>query len=357
MEQYKILVINPGSTSTKVAVFEELRPVLEMTLRHSEEELRPFATVIDQLDFRTGIVLDTLHKAGIAVGSLNAVIGRGGLLKPIPSGVYEVNSAMKSDLENGAYGQHASNLGALIASRIAGTAGVPAFIADPVVVDEMEQVARITGLPQIERRSIFHALNQKAVARLYARRKGRLYEDINLVVAHMGGGISVGAHLKGRVVDINNALDGDGPFASERAGSLPAGDLVRLCFNGRHTEAELLKMLNGRGGLVAQLQTNDLRRVNDMIAGGDAKAELIRDAMCYNVGKCIGSMAAVLHGDVDAIILTGGIAHDQKVCDYIRMMTENIAPVEVFPGENEMEALATNALRVLRGEEQGAIYS
>lgn len=345
-----ILVINPGSTSTKIGVFADSDMIYEQTFRHSDEELRGFDSVIAQLDFRTDIICGALDEEGIDRAKLNAVIGRGGLLKPIASGTYEVNAAMVADLETGHYGQHASNLGGLIAARIASASGAQAFIADPVVVDEMEDVARVTGMPELRRRSVFHALNQKAVARIYAESIGKRYEDLNLIVAHMGGGISVGAHRKGRVVDVNNALDGDGPFSPERAGSLPSGDLVRLAFSGKYTEAELLKMINGRGGIVAHLGTNDTRIVAKMDDEGDDEAKLVREAMCYNVAKWIGSMAAVLEGGVDAIILTGGIAYGRWETSRIEQMVGKFAPVVVMGGENELEALADNALRVLKGQ-------
>ncbi|MDR0511412.1 MAG: butyrate kinase [Rikenellaceae bacterium] len=356
MKHYRILAVNPGSTSTKVALFDELTVVLEFTLRHSERELKQFESVIDQLDFRYEIIVDALGKASIDIGSIDAVIGRGGMLRPVLSGIYEVNDAMRRDLSSARYGEHASNLGGLIAAKIAREASALAFIADPVVVDELEDAARVTGLPAIKRRSVFHALNQKAVARLYALREERRYEELNLVVAHMGGGVSVGAHRKGRVVDVNNALDGDGPFAPERSGSLPAGDLVKLCYSGRYTEAEVRRMLSGRGGVVAHLETNDMRLVVEMADDGDETAALLLEAFCYNVGKLIGSMAAVLEGEVDAVILTGGIAYNEHICSRIARMVSFVAPVETIPGENELEALAMNALRALKGEAESAEY-
>ncbi len=356
MKAYKILAINPGSTSTKIAVYEGKKELFEQTLRHSSEELAAFASITDQFDFRKQLVLDAMEQAGVKVADLDAVIGRGGVVKPIPSGVYEVNDALKHDLEVAIGGQHASNLGGLIALEIAKLAGVKGYIADPVVVDELQDVARVTGRPEIERHSIFHALNQKAVAREYAASKGVSYESQNIIVAHMGGGISVGAHLKGQVVDVNNALDGDGPLTPERAGTLPAMQLVKLALSGEYSYDELRKMITGRGGMVAYLGTNDARDIIDMAKNGDAKARLLLDAMCYNVGKHIGSAAAVLHGNVDAIILTGGIAYSDSVCRYIEDMVGFIAPVVRMPGENEMQALALNALRVLTGTETAKEY-
>ncbi|GHU98667.1 putative butyrate kinase [Bacteroidia bacterium] len=353
---YRILTINPGSTSTKIAVFDDSEMLFERILRHSDQELSAIGPVEKQLDFRLGLTLGALEQEGIEVASIDATIGRGGLLRPIPSGVYRVNEAMADELSTNAHGRHASNLGGLIARRIADRTGALALVADPVVVDEMEDVARITGIDHIKRRSVFHALNQKAVARLYADRAGKKYEQLNLVVAHMGGGVSVGAHRRGRVVDVNNALDGEGPLSPERAGSVPAGDLVKMCFSGRYTEAEMTRMLTGGGGFVSLLSTSDMREVERMAAGGDRKAALVHEAMCYNVGKWIGAMAAALAGEVDAIILTGGIAHSEQVCGSIGRMVGFLAPVVAMPGENELEALALNALRVLRGETEPIEY-
>ena len=352
----KILAINPGSTSTKVALFENTTPLVELTLRHSAEELSRFKSVMDQFDFRKQIIFDALAESRVDIHSLDAVIGRGGLIRPIPSGVYEVNDALEEDLRHSPIGEHASNLGGLIAREIAREAGTRAFIADPVVVDELQPVARICGLPEVKRISIFHALNQKAIARIYAKKMGRKYEEMNLVIAHLGGGISVGAHRKGEVIDVNNALDGDGPFSPERAGSIPSAALADLCFSGKYTRKEIEKMLCGKGGLVALLGTNDTRETMRRMEHGDKEARIIMEAMCYNVAKWIGSMAVVLKGEIDAIILTGGIAHSGQIC---RMITEQVAflaPVVVMAGENELEALAANALRVIEGEEAAKIY-
>lgn len=353
---YKILTINPGSTSTKVAVFENEKELFSTTLRHSAEEIGRYKTIIDQLDFRREVILEAVENSGIKVADLDAVIGRGGLLKPIPSGTYSVNDAMIEDIKERPMGQHASNLGALLASEIAKIAGVNAYIADPVVVDELQDVARLTGLPELPRQSIFHALNQKAVARVYADKIGKPYEELNLIVAHMGGGISVGAHRKGLVVDVNNALDGEGPFSPERAGTLPALALAKLCFSGKYTLAEVAKMINGKGGVVAHLNTNDMREVENRYNEGDKEYQLIADAMAYGVGKCIGAEIAVLKGQVDAVILTGGIAYDKNVVRYIKEMVEPMAQVVVMPGENELEALAMNAQRVLEGKLTPKVY-
>ena len=315
-----------------------------------------YPNIIDQLDWRRDMILTALKEHGFDIMSLAAVIGRGGLIKPIPAGVYEVNDAMRRDLQHATM-EHASNLGGLLADGIAATAGIKAYIADPVVVDEMDDIARLSGHPDCPRRSIFHALNQKATARLHCDRIGIVYEKANLVVAHLGGGISVAAHKQGRVVDVNNALDGDGPFAPERAGSLPAGEFADLCFSGRYTRREVQKMLAGQGGLVAHLGTNSMMQVSERIAQGDEKARLVAEAMCYGISKQIGAMAAALGGQVDAVILTGGIAHNKSVVEYISEFCSFIAPIAVYPGENELESLVTNALVVLRGVITPKVYA
>lgn len=353
---YRILAINPGSTSTKIAVYDNNRQVVELTLRHTSEELEQFSTVIGQFDWRKSMILKAVADADIDLNTIDAVIGRGGLVKPIHSGVYEVNDALRHDLTHSPVGEHASNLGGLLADKIAQQIGARAFIADPVVVDELQDVARISGSPLLPRKSVFHALNQKAIAREYAEQRGEEYENLNLVVAHLGGGISVGAHRKGKVIDVNNALDGEGAFSPERAGTLPAGQLADLCFSGQYTHDQIKKMLSGHGGIVAHLDTNDTRVVLKQMDEGDKHALLIMEAMCYNVGKQIGAMSTVLHGEVDAIILTGGIAHSTFVCDYIRGMVGFITDVVVMAGENELEALAINALRVLESKLKPQIY-
>jgi butyrate kinase len=345
----KILAINPGSTSTKIAVYDQENPVFVHTIRHRVEELAPFAEVIDQYDFRKQLVLHELETARIPFG-FDAIIGRGGLVKPIPGGVYEVNDALKHDLIH-ATRSHASNLGGLIAAELAVLLpGCRAFIADPVVVDELEDVARISGSPLLPRVSIFHALNHKAIARRYAREHGVRYEEQNLIVCHLGGGISVAAHRQGRVVDVNNALDGEGPFSPERAGTLPAGELINLCFAGRFTRDELQKQVTGRAGLAAHLGSTDIPAILERINRNDKHAGLILDAMIYNVAKTIGSEAVVLQGKVDAIILTGGIAHSDAVISKLKPYVSFLGKIEVYPGEDELEALAMNALGVLKGE-------
>ena len=352
---YKVLAINPGSTSTKVALYDEERPLLDLTLRHSTEEISRFANVIDQLDWRRGLILSALREQSFNLKDLSAVIGRGGLIRPIPAGVYEVNSRMRYDLRNAPM-KHACNLGGLLAAQIAHMAGVKAYIADPPVVDEMDDVARISGMPMCPRKPIFHALNQKAIARLHCERMGWTYEESNLIVAHMGGGISVAAHKQGRIVDVNNALDGDGPFAPDRAGSIPSSELIKVCFSGQYTKEELLKFISSKGGLVAYLGTNSVMQVMERIREGDQRARKMLEAMCYNISKQIGAMAGSLSGKVQAILLTGGIAYNEPVVEYIREHCGFIATVEVYPGENELEALVMNALVVLRGVITPKVY-
>jgi butyrate kinase len=357
MLTFRVLTINPGSTSTKIAVFENEDRLLSESISHTHDELAQFDTVIDQYDFRKNIILRVLGEKGIDVKTLNAVVGRGGLTKPVEGGTYFVNEAMVRDLKIGVSGQHVTSLGGLIALDIAKDLNIPAYVVDPVVVDEMDGIAKISGMPDIERKSIFHALNQKAGARRYARENNARYEELNLIVAHMGGGISVGAHRMGRVVDINNALDGEGPFSPERSGSLPVGDLIKLCFSGKYTKEQLLKKVTGKGGLVAYLGTNDGLKVSERIKNGDEYAELVFKAMAYQVAKEIGSCTAVLCGRVNAIILTGGIAYNSDFVGWVKDRVEFIAPVVVYPGENEMLSLAEGGLRVLRGEEAAKEYN
>ena len=352
----KTLVINPGSTSTKVGVFEDETLLFEETLRHPTEEIAKYASVIDQKDFRKEIILDFLKEKNCDPKTLNVIVGRGGLLKPIPGGTYAVSDALLADLKAGVQGQHASNLGGIIAREIGDQLGIPSFIVDPVVVDELSDVARFAGHPLFHRTSIFHALNQKAVAKRYAKEHGKKYEDLNLIVCHMGGGCSIGAHVHGSVVDTQNALDGDGPFSPERSGSLPTGQLVSLCFSGKYTAGEVRKMLAGHGGLVAYTGSNDMRDLLKAAAEGDKEIAATVDAFHYQIGKEVGAMAAVMKGQVDQIILTGGIAYGQETVDAITDMVGWIAPITVYPGEDELLALAQGALRVLNGEEPARVY-
>jgi butyrate kinase len=356
VNEYRILVLNPGSTSTKIGVFANERSIFEKTIRHDADKLNTFSTIIDQYEFRKQTILESLDEEGINISKLHAVCGRGGLLRPIEGGTYVVNEQMLEDLKQGFAGQHASNLGGIIANEIAMGLNIPAYIVDPVVVDEMEEIAKISGVPAIERRSIFHALNQKAVARRVASDFNKKYEEMNLIVTHMGGGITIGAHRQGRVIDVNNGLHGDGPFSPERAGTVPAGDLVAMCYSGAFFREEMMKKLVGQGGFVGYLGTNDAVKVEKMVESGDEKASLIYSAMAYQIGKEIGSASAVLKGKVDAIILTGGLAFGKKFVQEISSYVDWIADVLVVPGENELQALAEGALRVLSNQEKAKRY-
>ncbi len=351
----RMLVLNPGSTSTKLAVFDGESPVFEETLRHGREELARFPSIMDQLKYRKGMVLDLLSERGVEIASLAAVVGRGGLMRPVASGTYAVNDAMLNDVRIGFLGQHASNLGAVLAHDIAEPAGLPSFVVDPVVVDEMNDLARYSGVPEIKRASLVHALNVKATARRAARELERPLEDVNLVVTHLGGGISVVAIDRGRMTDVSSALSA-GPFTPERAGTVPTLELVDLCFAGDHTRDEIRRKLVGGGGFVAYLGTNSAKEVEDRIMGGDERATVVMDAMLYQVAKEIGAMAAVLRGNVDAVVLTGGLANAEYITSRLAAYVDFIAPVIVVPGEDEMEALAEGCLRVLRGEEAALEY-
>ena len=351
MNEIRILAINPGSTSTKIAVFRETEPIFLKNIKHTPEDLEPYPRITDQFHFRKDVIATQLNEAGISEENVRVVMGRGGLLKPIHSGVYEVNERMIRDLKNSPLGEHASNLGGLIAHDfVQSLKDAKAYIADPIVVDEMEDIARIAGHPLFERISIFHALNQKAIAREYAKSRHTKYELLNLIVVHLGGGITVGAHCKGRVIDTNQGLDGDGPFTPERSGTLPVGALVRMCFSNTYSIEEIRKMIKGEGGLVAYLGTNDAMKVEKMIENGDKNAELIYSAMAYQVAKTIGEMYTVLKCEVDAILITGGMAYDSNFVGWIQERVYKLAPVHVYPGEDEMRALAINGLMVVKGE-------
>lgn len=352
----KSLIINPGSTSTKIGVFEDETLLFEETLRHSTEEIAQYASIVDQKDFRKQIILDLLKEKDFDIRSLQVIVGRGGMLKPIPGGTYAVSDDLLHDLKIGKQGQHASNLGGILAREIGDEIGVPSYIVDPVVVDELMPIARYSGVPELPRTSVFHALNQKAVAKRYAKEKGVSYESLNLIVVHMGGGVSVGAHEKGRVIDVFNALDGDGAFSPERAGAVPSGALIRMCFSGEYTEKEVYKKIVGGGGFNAYLGTNDMRDVAKMIDEGDTHADEVREAFILQVCKNIGSMSCVLKGRVDTIIVTGGIAYNKAVVDKMEERAGFIAPFTVYPGEDELLALAQGALRVLNGEEKAMEY-
>jgi len=351
----KLLIVNPGSTSTKVAIFEDTVPIMEKTIRHQLSELASFEKITDQYDFRKKIVMDNVQESGINIEELDAVVGMGGLLKPISGGTYIVNEAMVNHLRLGVQGLHASNLGGLIAHEIARHIGKPAYIVDPVVVDEYDDISRISGNPLIKRRSIFHALNQKAIARQYCQEVGKGYFNVNLVVAHMGGGISIGMHSMGRVIDSNNALDGDGPFTPERSGGLPVGDLVDLCYSGKYTQKEVRAAITGKGGMVAYFGSNNMMEIEER-AKTEPDVQLTIDAMIYQISKEIAAMSTAVCGKVDAILLTGGLAYWDYLVKGIAKRVGFIADVRAYPGENELSALALGALRVLRGEEEAKVY-
>ena len=352
----KSLIINPGSTSTKIGVFEDETLLFEETLRHSTEEIASYASIVDQKDFRKQIILDLLKEKAFDIHSLQVVVGRGGMLKPIPGGTYAVSDGLLEDLKIGKQGQHASNLGGILAREIGDSIGVPSYIVDPVVVDELMPISRYSGVPELPRTSVFHALNQKAVAKRYAKEQGKAYDSLNLIVVHMGGGVSVGAHEKGRVVDVFNALDRDGAFSPERAGAVPTGALIKMCFSGEYTEKEVYKKVVGNGGFNAYVGTNDMRDVEKMVQGGDQKAAEVREAFIMQVAKNIGSMACVLKGQIDQIIITGGIAYDKVVVGGLKERAGFLAPITVYPGEDELLALAQGALRVMSGEEKAMEY-
>ena len=355
-ETYRILVVNPGSTSTKIAVYNGDEEAFTKVISHFTEQIMKFDKIYEQYDFRKQIVLETLKQESIPLESLNAVVGRGGNMKPVAGGTYKVNEQMLEDLKLGVMGQHPSNLGAAIVNEIANQLGLTAYVVDPVVVDEMEDIARISGMPEIQRKAKDHPLNQKSVARRAAAEMGGEYQKLNFLVAHLGGGISIGIHKKGRIVDVNNVLDGDGPFSPERSGGLPVGSLVDMCFSGKYTKDEIMKKIVGNGGLTAYLGTNDGREIQRRIKSGDEYAKLIYQAMAYQISKEIGAGATVLKGKVDAIILTGGIANDAEFINWIKDSVGFIAPLKVYPGEFEMIALAQGVLRVLRGQEEARTY-
>ena len=350
MKKQLILSINPGSTSTKIAIYDGKKKITSQSISHSSEDLSKFNRIIEQKNYRTKIVSNFIKSHNFKTEDFVAIVGRGGLLTPLKSGTYRVNNKMVKYLSENKL-EHASNLGAIIADSIAKKAKCNAYIVDPVVVDEMDEMAKITGIPQIKRNSIFHALNQKAAARQVAKDLGKKYEDLNLIIAHLGGGISVGAHHKGAVIDVNNALNGDGPFTPERAGTIPVWSIIQLALSHNYTYNDLKKMVTGKGGMVAHLQTNDLVAVRKRVEQGDKKAELIFKTMAYGIAKEIASLSAVLYGKIDAVVLTGGIAHNTKFIELIIERIKFLGPVKIYPGEDEMLSLTEGALRVLNKEE------
>lgn len=353
---HKILSINPGATSTKVALYQDTKPIKVEVIRHSSDDLSAFKHTLDQLDYRLELILEFLQRNDVKVGDLSAVVGRGGPFKPLESGTYTVSEKMLSDIKTGnVQADHPSNLGALITHELTKGTNVPAFIVDPVSVDEFHPVARISGLPELSRKSLGHALNIKMVARKTASELGKKYEELNLIIVHLGSGISVSSHLKGRMIDVNNAND-MGPFSPQRSGALPVTGLAKLCFSGKFTYPEMYSRLTKKGGLSAHLGTDNVEEVEKRIDQGDQKAKLIYEAMIYQIAKEIGAMATTLNGEVDAIVLTGGIANSKRLVDLITDRVKFIAEVLVFPGEDEMEALTLGALRVLSGEESPKEY-
>ena len=351
MTLFNILVVNPKDTLTQIAVYQNYKLLYMINRKHSENELSSFKSIYDQVDFRKNIVLKEIASNDFDPGGLKIVISRGGLIKPVQSGVYAMNEQLKHDLINSPVGEDIINIGGLLADAIAsGIPGAQAMVADPTVVDELQDVARITGSPEIKRKSIFHALNQKAVGKMHAETHKRKYEEMNLIIAHMGNGTTVGAHRKGRVIDVNQGFEGDGPFSMIRSGSLPLGDIVKLCFSGKKTLDQMLCLLTHCAGINSHLGTTDINEIEYRISEGDAQAKLIMEAMAYQVSKCIGEMFAVLKGDVDAILITGDLAHSQFVVRQIIDHIEKFAPIFIYAGDNEIHAMAGNALRVLKGE-------
>ena len=351
-----ILVINPGSTSTKIAVFEDEKPIMLRNIHHSAEQLAQFEKITDQREFRRELVVKELEYLGIPM-KFDIIMGRGGLARPVTGGVYRVNKKMCEDTYH-AIRKHACNLGCIIAYELAQRIpGCLPLIADPGMVDELDEVARISGSPLMPRICIWHALNQKAIARRFAREYGKRYEDINLIICHLGGGISVAVHRKGLAVDANNALDGEGPFSPERAGTLPAASLIHLCYSGKYTKEELLKRISGKAGLMAHLGTTNVKELLGRIERGDKEVELLIDAMIYQTAKTIAGCSAVLYGQIDAILLTGGIAYSDYITSRLRKRIDFLAPVHIYPGEDEMQALALNGLAVWRGEREMKEYS
>lgn len=355
-DAYRILVINPGSTSTKIAVFDGDENLFVDTIRHDKETLDACGSIPEQKEFRLKEVMNALAKRDVAVESLSAVACRGGLLRPLKSGVYHVNDNMLEDLKLPFAAGHASSLAAIIGKSIADQVGIKAYIADPVVVDELEDAARLTGTPLIERRCTWHALNQKEIARRYAAEQGKKYNELRLIVCHMGGGVTVGAHKYGEVVDVNDGLNGEGPFSPERTGGVVAVPLIRLCYSGKYTEQEMVNLITRQGGVQSYIGTNDMRDAEKMVADGNEEAKLVIEAMAFQIAKQIGSMAAVLSGEVDAILLTGGIAYSDLVTGLITERVKNFAPVFRYPGEDEMAALKNGVTRVLDGEEEAFEY-
>lgn len=348
----KNLVINPGSTSTKVAIFEDLEMICSETLRHDSKKIQKYEEIVDQIPLRRRIIHNFLQRHDMTIDDIDHFVGRGGLMKPVKSGIYEVNELMAKDLGECKYGEHASNLGGLLAYELAKTANKKAYIADPVVVDEMSSVAKISGLNGITRKPIWHALNQKAVGRKYAASVGEKYENMNLIIAHLGGGISVGLHKRGRVTDVNNALNGEGPFSPERTGGLPVAGVYELAFSGQYSLEQIKKLNHGFGGLVSYLGTNDAEKVGEMISEGDVYAKRVLKAMVYQIAKEIGGLYAVTRNNLDAIIITGGLAYNQDVVLPLLEYLDHLGTIVIYPGEDELEALNLNVYNMVYGTQE-----
>ncbi len=355
--EYKILAINPGSTSTKIAAYKEEELLFKISIKHDTELINSFGTIIEQYSFREASILKALKEQKTELTTFDAIVGRGGMLKPIEGGTYLINNAMINYIKKAPRGEHASNLGCVLAKNLGDSINKPSYIVDPVAVDEMEEIARYTGMPEIKRQSLFHALNQKAVALKTAKQLNKDYNELNLIVAHLGGGISVGAHKFGKVIDVNNALDGDGPMSPERSGTVPMGPLYKMAFSGKYSLKEIKRKNYGNGGMVAYLGTNDGFELEKRIENGDKEALFILEVMCYQIAKEIGACSTVLKGDVDAIVLTGGLAFNKHLVKLIEERVSFISKLIVFPGEDEMESLALGTLRVLKGQETHKIYT
>lgn len=353
---YKTLVINLGSTSTKIAAYKNLEGIFKLFINHPQNELSNFTDIWEQKDFRKEKILNALELNGYKLSEFNCIACRGGNVRPVPGGTYIVCEEMLNDIRSEKYGTHPTGLGSIIAYELGIEAGIPVVTADPPVTDELCNLARYSGVKEISRMSSFHALNQKRTARHIAKEHGLEYSDLNYIVVHMGGGISVAAHEKGRVIDVNNSLDGDGPFSCERAGTVPVGDVIRMCFSGNYTEKQMIKKIKGTGGLMSYLGTNSGLEVEDRIKNGDSYAAEVFEAMAYQISKEIGAVAAVLKGKVDGILLTGSLAYCERLTDWIKERTEFIAPIYLCAGENEMISLAESAFRYLSGEEEAQKY-
>lgn len=347
----KILIINLGSTSTKISIYEDLNEIFRKSISHSNEELLKFPSIWDQKEFRKNKIMERLNENDYHMNEFDVISCRGGNVKPIPGGIYILNEEMIADMKSEKYGAHPTNVGNLISYELGKEYGLPVIVADPPVTDELSNLARISGINEIVRKSSFHALNQKRIARAISNKLNKEYTEINLIIVHMGGGISVGAHQKGLIVDVNNALDGDGPFSAERSGSLPVGDLIKMCYSGKYTEKEMMKKIQGNGGLMSYLKTNSGLEVEKRIDSGDLYAEEIYEAMAYQISKEIGAASTVLKGAVDAIVLTGSLSYSDRLVGWIKERVEYISDLYLYPGENEMMSLAENAFRFLTGKE------